>query len=162
MAYGITHGPNSGRPRWTPRPDNTTPEQHAAFLIECASKHPAVEGVSKLSEAKTKKDKISFLRHMLATNIAWATKGAWQIHKLQTASEAENGSTTDANSVGWSGYDAKGMTWIANWINKQNERGVSFAEAVNKPKAIRKLHKIMPKYASQLLRIVEGKVKVSK
>ena len=156
---------STGR-RWTPRPDNTTQAEHDAFLAECASKNPCPSNstgtalATKLTEVSTQKDRVAFLKHMLATNLAWATKGAQQIHKLQTESEKSTAATTDSNSVGWSGYDAKGMTWIANWITKQTERGVSFATAVNKPKAIRKLHKIMPKYASQLLKIVDGKIKL--
>ena len=152
------------KPRWTPRPDNTTQAEHDAILAECGTKNPCPSNstgtalATKLTEVSTQKDRVAFLKHMLATNLAWATKGAQQIHKLQTESEKSCASTTDSNSVGWSGYDAKGMTWIANWINKQTERGVSFATAVNKPKAIRKLHKIMPKYASQLLKIVDGKI----
>ncbi len=156
----------ASKPRWTPRPDNTTQAEHDAFLAECGSKNPCPSNVTgkalatKLTEVSTQKDRVAFLKHMLATNLAWATKGAQQIHKLQTESEKSTAATTDSNSVGWSGYDAKGMTWIANWITKQTERGVSFATAVNKPKAIRKLHKIMPKYASQLLKIVDGKIKL--
>jgi len=155
-----------GKPRWTPRPDNTTQAEHDAILAEYASKNPCPSNstgtalATKLTEVSTQKDRVAFLKHMLATNLAWATKGAQQIHKLQTESEKSTAATTDSNSVGWSGYDAKGMTWICNWINKQTERGVSLATAVNKPKAIRKLHKIMPKYASQLLKIVDGKIKL--
>ncbi len=150
--------------RWTPRPDNTTQAEHDAILAEYASKNPCPSNstgtalATKLTEVSTQKDRVAFLKHMLATNLAWATKGAQQIHKLQTESEKATAATTDSNSVGWSGYDAKGMTWICEWINKQTKRGVSLATAVNKPKAIRKLHKIMPKYASQLLKIVDGKI----
>lgn len=154
----------NAKPRWTPRPDNMTQAEHDAILAEYASKNPCPSNstgtalATKLTEVSTQKDRVAFLKHMLATNLAWATKGAQQIHKLQTESEKSTAATTDSNSVGWSGYDAKGMTWICNWINKQTERGVSLATAVNKPKAIRKLHKIMPKYASQLLKIVNGKI----
>lgn len=161
MSYGISHGPAQWTDLGVPRPDSMTPEDHAAFLAELAAKYPAPEGMTGYSDCKTKKDKIAFLRHKLATDLYWASKGVVQILKLQTGSEKASGATTDSNGVGFSGFDARGLTYIANWINTGIDRyNKTFGNAVDQPKSIRKLHKIMPKYAEQLRRIADGELTV--
>lgn len=152
------------------RPDSMTELDHFAFLRELEDKYPApldpkcnirpTATIKSYAACKSQKDKLAFLRHKLATDLRWACRGVVKIHKLQTESERDAEATTDANGVGFSGYDARGMSYIADWINREIGRGKSYAEAMNKPKFIRKLHKTMPKYAGQLRRIADGDLSV--
>ncbi len=142
-------------------PDNMTTEQHNAFLAENAAKYPCPEGVTSYIDCTTKKDKDAFLRHKLATDLAWAAKGVVQIHKFQTESEKQSATTSDSNGIGWSGFDAKGMTYLAGWIHRATTQyGKNLSTAIDKPKSIRRVHKIMPKYAKQLMRIADKEVRV--
>ncbi len=140
-----------------------TTDEHNEFLAELAAKYPAPEGIDKYGDCKTIVDKMAFLRHKLATDIVWASKGVVKIHDLQTETEKSIGDTTDDNGIGFSGFDARGMSYLATWITKATTKPAkwrkTFATAVDQPKSIRKLHKIMPKYANQLRQIADGTLK---
>jgi len=152
-----------------------TADEHIDFLDKLAEKYPApldptrqeafsTAKIKSYGDCKTIKDKTAFLRHKLATDIVWASKGVVKIHDLQTESEKSIGDTTDDNGVGFSGFDARGMSYLATWITKATTKTnpkwrKTFATAVDQPKSIRKLHKIMPKYANQLRQIADGTLK---
>ncbi len=154
------------------KPDSMTKDEHNEFLAALAEKYPAplarvdevaTATIKSYGDCKTIKDKTAFLRHKLATDIVWASKGVVKIHALQTESEKSIGDTTDDNGVGFSGFDARGMSYLAEYINKATTKPEkwrkTFATAVDQPKSIRKLHKIMPKYANQLRQIADGTLK---
>ena len=103
---------------WTPKPDSMTADEHTAFLAELAAKYPCPEGIESYAACETIKDKMAFLRHKLATDLSWASRGVVKIHTLQTETEKSIGDTTDDNGVGFSGFDARGMSYLASWINK--------------------------------------------
>lgn len=145
------------------KPDSMTTALHREFLAELAAKYPAPDGITRYGDCKTKKDKMAFLRHKLATDASWAAKGCVKIHDLQTESEKSIGDTTDSNGVGFSGFDAGGMSYLAEWIKKATTKPEkwrrTFTNAIDQPKQIRKIHKIMPKYANQLRMIADGTLK---
>jgi len=145
------------------KPDSMTMDEHNAFLAELAAKYPAPEGIASYKDCESIVDKMAFLRHKLATDLVWASKGVVKIHALQTESEKSIGDTTDDNGVGFSGFDARGMSYLAEWIvkatNKPAKWRKTFATAIDQPKSIRKIHKIMPKYANQLRQIADGTLK---
>ncbi len=157
--------PYRTRTTYTRKPDSMTTDEHDAFLAELAAKYPAPEGIDKYGDCKTIKDKMAFLRHKLATDISRASKGVVKIHDLQTETEKSIGDTTDDNGVGFSGFDARGMSYLATWIvkatTKENPKWRrTFATAIDQSKQIRKIHKIMPKYANQLRQIADGTLTV--
>ena len=166
--------PYRTRTTYTRKPDSMTTDEHNEFLAELAAKYPAPVDKSKseihpgatitsYGDCKTLKDKMAFLRHKLATDASWAAKGCVKIHALQTESEKSIGDTTDDNGVGFSGYDARGMSYLAEWIVKATTKPEkwrrTFADAIDQSKQIRKIHKIMPKYANQLRQIADGTLK---
>ncbi len=161
--------PYSTRSTFSRKPDSMTDNEHSDFLSELAAKYPAPtagigsETIASYGDCKTKKDKMAFLRHKLATDLVWASRGCVKIHDLQTESEKSIGDTTDDNGVGFSGFDARGMSYLASWItkamNKPTKWRRTFATAIDQPKSIRKIHKIMPKYANQLRQIADGTLK---
>ncbi len=166
----MTYRPYRTKTTYVRKPDSMTDNEHNEFLAELAAKYPVpthgigAAAITSYADCKTIKDKTAFLRHKLATDLVWASKGVVKIHTLQTESEKSIGDTTDDNGVGFSGYDARGMSYLATWIdkamNKSNPKWrKTFATAVDQPKSIRKLHKIMPKYANQLRQIADGTLK---
>ena len=151
------------------KPDSMTTDEHNEFLAALAVKYPAPTTgigavlIASYADCKTIKDKMAFLRHKLATDASWAAKGCVKIHDLQTETEKSIGDTTDDNGIGFSGFDARGMSYLAGWIVKATTKPVkwrrTFATAIDQPKQIRKIHKIMPKYANQLRQIADGTLK---
>lgn len=153
--------------RKTFRPDSMTAEQHDEFLAELAVKYPApVAGIGAVTITSYKdctdtKSKNAFLRYKLATDLSWACRGVVKIHQLQTESEKNMEETTESNGIGFSGFDARGMSYMAGWIVKGMEKyRKTYANAIDKPKFIRKLHKTMPRYANQLRQIADGTLKI--
>ena len=165
--------PYKARTPFVRKPDSMTTDEHNEFLAALAVKYPAplrdeelldpTMAIQSYADCKTKKDKMAFLRHKLATDASWAAKGCVKIHDLQTESEKSIGDTTDDNGIGFSGYDARGMSYLAEWIKKATTKPGrwrrTFTNAIDQPKSIRKIHKIMPKYANQLRQIADGTLK---
>jgi len=79
----------------------------------------------------------------------WAIRALLAIYARQTATEKAIGDTTEHNSVGFTGWDAEILTSMAK---QYNERGWLTV------KQISVVMKRMPKYAGQLLKIIEGKL----
>lgn len=81
----------------------------------------------------------------IAGNQNWALRAAIRMVDLQTEEEKNVGATLSSNGVGLNAFDAEIVTNIVKWhldgkrlSNKQSDA----------------LRRIMPKYASQLFRIV--------
>ena len=98
------------------------------------------------SELKTKKEKVAFIREMLATNPAWAVRGLLRIYEYQTQNEKELGGTVEDNGVGFSGCDGVILSSLADQIKAGRQMSV-------KQMAI--IYKKMPRYSGQLVKITE-------
>ncbi len=109
--------------------------------------------MSVYSELTTKKDQISFLREMLASDIRWALKGLVTIYEYQTASEQECGHTSDHNGVGFTGVDGEILSSFAEQVKKNRFKGST--------KQLDILYKKMPKYAKQLNTIAQSKLEAA-
>lgn len=103
----------------------------------------------KYSELKTKKEKVAFVKQMLASNPAWAVRGLLKIYEFQTEAEQRVGETTEDNGVGFSGCDAHILSSFAEQI--KNGRQMS-------EKQLAMIYKKMPRYSRQLVNIVEETV----
>ena len=103
----------------------------------------------KYSELKTKKEKVAFVKQMLASNPAWAVRGLLKIYEFQTEAEQRVGETTEDNGVGFSGCDAHILSSFAEQI--KNGRQMS-------EKQLAIIYKKMPRYSRQLVNIVEETV----
>lgn len=103
----------------------------------------------KYSELKTKKEKVAFMREMLATNPAWAVRGLLKIYEFQTESEQNIGETTEDNGVGFSGCDAHILSSFADQIKAGRQMSA---------KQLAIIYKKMPRYSRQLVDIVEETV----
>lgn len=103
----------------------------------------------KYSELKTKKEKVAFVKQMLASNPAWAVRGLLKIYEFQTEAEQRVGETTEDNGVGFSGCDAHILSSFADQI--KNGRQMS-------EKQLAIIYKKMPRYSRQIVNIVEETV----
>lgn len=103
----------------------------------------------KYSELKTKKEKVAFVKQMLASNPDWAVRGLLKIYEFQTEAEQRVGETTEDNGVGFSGCDAHILSSFADQI--KNGRQMS-------EKQLAIIYKKMPRYSRQLVNIVEETV----
>lgn len=98
------------------------------------------------ADCTTKVAKTDFIRGMLQDNVSWATKGLLTIYKYQTAEEQNIGQTKDHNGVGFSGVDSEILSSFAEQVNRKRNLSI---------KQIAILHRLMPKYARQLMRIAD-------
>jgi len=102
------------------------------------------ESEMKYADLTTDLQRIHHIKHMVATNKAWALRGLIRIYERQTANEQRVGETTRHNNVGFTGADANILSSLADQVLAK--RNLS-----EKQMAI--VHKKMPKYARQLLNI---------
>ena len=101
--------------------------------------------MTKFNELATKKARVEHIRMMLGTNYNWAIRGLLRIYANQTADEQSSEATRYHNSVGFTGPDSKILSSFA----KQVISGLTLS---NKQTDL--LYKKMPKYSSQLERMV--------
>jgi len=89
-----------------------------------------------------------FLKAKLSTDKAWAIRGMIAIFRYQTEQEKAVDTTVEDNGIGFSGSDAFILSVFSKSYQKYNN-------LTDKQMAI--VFKKMPKYASQLIRIIERK-----
>lgn len=97
----------------------------------------------KFVDCKTKKDRVAFIRRMVAEDASWAIRGMLRIYANQTADEQSSEDTKHLNGIGFTGSDANLLSSFA----KQVERGRNLSD-----KQMFYVFKKMPKYAGQLER----------
>lgn len=102
----------------------------------------------KYAELTTKKAKIDFIRERLQCDSTWAIRGLVKVYDYQTESEKNIQATTDSNGVGFSGIDGDILSSYAEQVKK----GRTMSQ-----KQMSVIHRTMPKYATQLQRIVDNK-----
>ena len=91
----------------------------------------------------TKKEVLSYVREMLATNKAWAIKALVRIYtENQTAQEQAIEATTEDNGIGFTGTDGNFLSSLAR---QQIEKGFL------SEKQMALVFAKMPKYARQVI-----------
>lgn len=91
------------------------------------------------------------IRELLETNDRAVVRGIVVIYSLQTTDEQQTAETIEHNGVGFSGIDAKFLTSLAKHILERG--GLS-------PKQMVYARKKILKYAGQLTKVANGKLKV--
>jgi hypothetical protein len=85
------------------------------------------------------------VRHMLATNQAWVQKAIIRLYERQTADEQASDDTKYHNNKGFNSSDARRLSYYAKYIlSGRNLSGKHLAKA----------HKMVPKYAGQILSLI--------
>ncbi len=100
-------------------------------------------------EGLTKKEKVSHIRKMVATDITWTRRAILALYEHQTDDEKNSELTKENNSRGFNSFDATFLSSIAKQLLAG--RRLSEKQLVASRKALRK-------YSGQLLRIAEAKV----
>lgn len=98
-----------------------------------------------------KQQVVTTLKKTLATDAKWATRGLVRIFQEQTESEKATDHTSNLNGVGFNGTDAFILSQFAKAYGRWNRLS-------EKQMAI--VHKKMPRYAGQLVRLV-GQEKIA-
>ena len=96
-----------------------------------------------------KKQTLTFVRTMLATNHNWMQRAIVRLHERQTADEQASGMTKDDNGIGFSGIDAKILSSFAQQI----ERGRTLS-----PKQLAIAFKKVPRYSRQIADKLESAI----
>ncbi len=90
-----------------------------------------------------KKDALTALQIKLATDIRWAQRGLLAIYRNQTADEQRAANVTHDNGMGFRCMDSEILTSFANQLQTRGSLS---------PKQMSIVHKLMPKYARQLMK----------
>jgi hypothetical protein len=90
----------------------------------------------------TKSCVLSYIKHQLSTNSAWALRALTTIYARQTQDEQASGVTNHHNDIGFSGADAEILSSFA--VQYSNRGTLS-------PKQMALVFKKMPKYSKQVL-----------
>jgi hypothetical protein len=99
-----------------------------------------------------KADTLKALQNKLATDIRWAQRALLAIFRNQTADEQRAGNVTHHNSMGFRCMDSEILTSFANQL--QYRRTLS-------DKQMRIVHRLMPKYARQLMKFYGDKIQLA-
>lgn len=89
--------------------------------------------------------RVQYIRTRLATDPRWARAALLRIYANQTASEQAAGMTSQHNGIGFTGFDGRFLSSLAERVQR-SDRPLSVKQTAV-------LHKMMPKYAKQLLRM---------
>ena len=100
----------------------------------------------------TKKDTLTALQQKLALDGRWAIRALLAIFRNQTEDEQDKAAVRDHNEMGFRCMDAEILTSFAKQVN--NRRNLS-------EKQMRVVHKLMPKYARQLMRFHGDRIQAS-
>lgn len=102
----------------------------------------------------TKAAREAFFRSAITSQSAWAYRALEVIFEYQTDAEQQAGVTSDLNGVGFTGFDAEFLTSLATQLAAKRER--YGRDAYLSPAQQRSLRRAMPKYAKQLIRVLEA------
>ena len=72
-------------------------------------------------EGFTRKEIVSFMRWRIRYDWEWTKKAVLTLYNRQTESEKRKGISDQHNDIGFSGYDAPYLTFVAIRINKKEE-----------------------------------------
>ena len=100
----------------------------------------------------TKKDTLTALQQKLALDGRWAIRALLAIFRNQTEDEQDKATVRDHNEMGFRCMDAEILTSFARQVH--NRRTLS-------EKQMRVVHKLMPKYARQLMKFHGDRIQAS-
>ena len=86
---------------------------------------------------------LTALQHKLRSDVRWAQRGLLAIYKNQTADEQRAANVTHDNGMGFRCMDSIILTSFANQLQQRGSLS---------PKQMSIVHKLMPKYARQLMK----------
>lgn len=103
----------------------------------------------------TKAARTAFFRGALGHNAPFTRRALLVIYAMQTADEQASETTTASNGVGFSGFDAELLTSFAKQLETKQDKYPGKPEWWLSEKQMKWVFKKMPKYANQLVRLLE-------
>jgi hypothetical protein len=100
----------------------------------------------------TKKDRMSFVKKMIANNDQWTIRAIEVIYKNQTEDEKITENTTHKNGIGFNGTDANILCSFAKQIERWKQNKNNFRSPLS-PKQMKIAKHKMPKYAKQIINV---------
>lgn len=91
---------------------------------------------------------IETIKAKLSTDAKWIERALIVLHERQTADEQQSEATIEANGIGFNAFDARTLSYYANWV--MGGRHLT-------GKHLEKAKKALPKYAKQILSIINQK-----
>lgn len=91
---------------------------------------------------------IDTIKEKLASDPRWVERAIVVLFERQTLEEQQSECTTDANGIGFNAFDAKTLSYYANWIRGGNRLSGKYLDNA---------FKMVPKYAKQILSIINSK-----
>ena len=99
-----------------------------------------------------KADTLKALQSKLATDIRWAQRGLLAIFRNQTSDEQVSANVTHHNCMGFRCMDSEILTSFANQLQYRKQLS---------DKQMRIVHRLMPKYARQLMKFHGDKIQLA-
>jgi hypothetical protein len=99
-----------------------------------------------------KADTLTALQIKLATDIRWAQRALLAIFRNQTADEQVSANVTHYNNMGFRCMDSEILTSFANQLQQRGTLS---------PKQMTIVHRLMPKYARQLMKFYGEKIQLA-
>jgi hypothetical protein len=90
------------------------------------------------------------IKTKLSTDIRWMERALIVLFNRQTFEEQDSGSTHVYNNRGFTGSDARYLTYISKWLMSDSRNHLS-------GKHLEKCKKILPKYWRQIKDEIDGK-----
>ena len=106
--------------------------------------------------AQTRNERTEHFRRMIAGNQRWALRALIVVYGFQTTSERHRGATIEHNGAGFSGADSEILSSFAERVIAWNAETVHKYASPLSPKQMVWVHRLMPKYAAQLVRHLEA------
>lgn len=101
----------------------------------------------KYSDLEFKKDQIAYIREKLSSDEYWAIRGLVRLYEYQTNLEKEFEGESTHNGIGFNRIDRDVLTSFAKFWGKN--------KYLTGPQ-MKRLRRVIPKYAGQLHKIAEG------
>ncbi len=99
-----------------------------------------------------KADTLTALQNKLATDMRWAQRALLAIFRNQTADEQVSANVTHHNSMGFRCMDSEILTSFANQLQHRGTLSL---------KQMTIVHRLMPKYARQLMKFHGDKIQLA-
>lgn len=91
---------------------------------------------------------IEIVKSKLSSDQRWIEQAIVKLYDFQTADEQASDETKHENGVGFNAFDAKVLSYYATWLKRGNHLN---------GKHLDKAKKMVPKYAKQILHLINQK-----
>lgn len=92
---------------------------------------------------------VETIKAKLSTDRRWVERAIIVLHEHQTTEEKQSDRTIEANGVGFNAFDAKVLSYYAEWLKEDGNHLTG--------KYLDNAKRALPKYAKQILKLINNK-----